>query len=67
VLFTMLNGLRLHCILYEKFADVSVKTMPNDAEEEDNVYVEARSPGADDMVQAKVHGGDLQFILSPSS
>eukprot|EP00644_Phytophthora_capsici_P007707 jgi/Phyca11/574276/estExt2_Genewise1.C_PHYCAscaffold_610002 len=39
--FTTLNGLALHFIRYEKYKGVSVKALTDNADEEDNVYVEA--------------------------
>jgi ABC-type multidrug transport system ATPase subunit/ABC-type multidrug transport system permease subunit len=62
--FTMLNGMALHYIRYEKYTGVSVKALTDDAEDDDNVYVEVRTPGADDVVQAKVRGGGLPFTPS---
>ncbi|KAL4146168.1 hypothetical protein PRNP1_012038 [Phytophthora ramorum] len=63
--FTTLNGLALHFIRYEKYKGVSVKAMTdNAASEEDNVYVEVRTPGAGDVVQAKARGAGLPFTPS---
>ncbi|KAH7472627.1 ABC transporter G family member 37 [Phytophthora ramorum] len=63
--FTTLNGLALHFIRYEKYKGVSVKAMTdNAAPEEDNVYVEVRTPGAGDVVQAKARGAGLPFTPS---
>eukprot|EP00644_Phytophthora_capsici_P019217 jgi/Phyca11/537833/estExt2_fgenesh1_pg.C_PHYCAscaffold_2620001 len=62
--FTTLNGLALHFIRYEKYKGVSVKALTDNADEEDNVYVEVRTPGATDAVQPKVRGGGLPFTPS---
>ncbi|KAL3664650.1 hypothetical protein V7S43_010399 [Phytophthora oleae] len=62
--FTTLNGLALHFIRYEKYMGVSVKVLTDNADEEDNVYVEVRTPGAKDAVQSKVRGGGLPFTPS---
>ncbi|KAL4151196.1 hypothetical protein PRNP1_008145 [Phytophthora ramorum] len=62
--FTTLNGLALHFIRYEKYKGVSVKAMTDNASEEDNVYVEVRTPGAGDVVQTKARGAGLPFTPS---
>ncbi|KAE9156101.1 hypothetical protein PF004_g32719, partial [Phytophthora fragariae] len=62
--FTTLNGLALHFIRYEKYKGVSVKAMTENASEEDNVYVEVRTPGAGDVVQTKARGAGLPFTPS---
>ncbi|KAG6969312.1 hypothetical protein JG688_00005364, partial [Phytophthora aleatoria] len=62
--FTTLNGLALHFIRYEKYKGVSVKAMTDNAPEEDNVYVEVRTPGSGDVVQTKARGGGLPFTPS---
>ncbi|KAG6614457.1 ATP-binding Cassette (ABC) Superfamily [Phytophthora cinnamomi] len=62
--FTTLNGLALHFIRYEKYKGVSVKAMTDNVPEEDNVYVEVRTPGATDVVQPKARSGGLPFTPS---
>ncbi|EEY60835.1 ATP-binding Cassette (ABC) Superfamily [Phytophthora infestans T30-4] len=62
--FTTLNGLALHFIRYEKYKGVSVKSMTDNAPEEDNVYVEVRTPGSGDVVQSKARGAGLPFTPS---
>ncbi|KAE9131704.1 hypothetical protein PF010_g3434, partial [Phytophthora fragariae] len=47
--FTMLNGLALHFIRYEKYKGVTPKAMTDNAPEEDNVYVQVKTPGAADQ------------------
>ncbi|KAH7488924.1 ABC transporter G family member 37 [Phytophthora ramorum] len=59
--FTTLNGMALHYIRYEKYKGVSVKPMTAKAEDEDNVYVEVNTPGADG---AKGNSGGLPFTPS---
>ncbi|OWY97993.1 Pleiotropic drug resistance protein transporter, partial [Phytophthora megakarya] len=61
--FTTLNGLALHFIRYEKYKGVTVKTLTDNADEEDNVYVEVQTPGAKD-VQTNVRSGGLPFTPS---
>ncbi|EGZ06370.1 pleiotropic drug resistance protein ABC superfamily [Phytophthora sojae] len=63
--FTTLNGLALHFIRYEKYKGVSVKTMTDKADEEDNVYVEVNTPGAVSDGAKSGNGSGLPF--TPSS
>ncbi|ETI48387.1 hypothetical protein PPTG_10588 [Phytophthora nicotianae INRA-310] len=60
--FTTLNGLALHFIRYEKYKGVTPKAMTDNAPEEDNVYVQVKTPGAPDQSGAK--GGGLPFTPS---
>ncbi|OWZ21807.1 Pleiotropic drug resistance protein transporter [Phytophthora megakarya] len=62
--FTMLNGLALHYIRYEKYKGVTVKALTDKSEEnEDDVYVKVNTPGAtDDATSAK--SGGLPFTPS---
>ncbi|KAG6615867.1 ATP-binding Cassette (ABC) Superfamily [Phytophthora cinnamomi] len=62
--FTTLNGLALHFIRYEKYKGVSVKAMTDNAPEEDNVYVEVRTPGATVVADKSTKGGGLPFTPS---
>ncbi|KAE9328663.1 hypothetical protein PF001_g1294 [Phytophthora fragariae] len=62
--FTMLNGLALHFIRYEKYKGVTPKAMTDNAPEEDNVYVQVKTPGAADQASVGVKGGGLPFTPS---
>ncbi|KAG6614448.1 ATP-binding Cassette (ABC) Superfamily [Phytophthora cinnamomi] len=61
LLFTILNGLALHFIRYEKHKGVTVKALTDNSGKDENVYVEVNTPAAAD--QAKKVGG-LSFTPS---
>ncbi|KAI9919868.1 hypothetical protein PsorP6_015825 [Peronosclerospora sorghi] len=60
-LFTTFNGLALHYIRYEQYKGVTVKTMTDKTEDEDNVYVKVTTPGAEGKA---ANGGGLPFTPS---
>ncbi|EGZ06373.1 pleiotropic drug resistance protein ABC superfamily [Phytophthora sojae] len=62
--FTTLNGLALHFIRYEKYKGVTPKAMTDNAPEEDNVYVQVKTPGAADQASVGAKGGGLPFTPS---
>ncbi|KAE9078666.1 hypothetical protein PF006_g27669 [Phytophthora fragariae] len=62
--FTTLNGLALHFIRYEKYKGVSVKAMTDNAHEDDNVYVQVKTPGAAVAANKSPESGGLPFTPS---
>ncbi|GMF36781.1 unnamed protein product [Phytophthora lilii] len=62
--FTTLNGLALHFIRYEKYKGVTPKAMTDNAPEDENVYVQVKTPGAPDHASVAVKGGGLPFTPS---
>ncbi|CAI5742913.1 unnamed protein product [Peronospora destructor] len=62
--FTTLNGLALHYIRYEKYKGVTVKTLTDKAEEDDNVYVKVSTPNGVNDAKRGTNSGGLPFIPS---
>ncbi|KAL4145884.1 hypothetical protein PRNP1_011757 [Phytophthora ramorum] len=64
LLFTMLNGMALHFIRYEKYKGVTVKAAMGDADKDGDVYVEVNTPGASSVAGQERKVGGLSFTPS---
>uniref|UniRef100_H3H1N0 ABC transporter domain-containing protein n=2 Tax=Phytophthora ramorum TaxID=164328 RepID=H3H1N0_PHYRM len=61
--FTTFNGLALHFIRYEKYKGVTPKALKDNTPDEDDVYIQVKTPGGPDQASVGAKGG-LPFTPS---